>query len=45
MNVRKYCDVKRIDLQILTDLQVFSTTEYEDMVLVMLSVCVPLASC
>jgi hypothetical protein len=40
MYVRKYCDGKRIDLQILTDLHVFSIPEYGEVVLVMPSVCV-----
>jgi hypothetical protein len=46
MCVRKYCDGEIIDLHVLTDLHVFSTPEYKEVVLVMSPVCVdmPLAS-
>jgi hypothetical protein len=40
MYVRKFCDGERINLQLLTDLHVFNSPEYEDVVLGMSSVCV-----
>jgi hypothetical protein len=37
--MRQYCDRENFDIEMLTDLQVFSTPEYENLVFGLTSVC------